>query len=976
MNSADLDDTHLCIKCNGKIFGLAKYIDHRKRNCSSVEKPNASSTTTNGTMTRTSPIVSRNHLDHTYDSFHFVEPEPPSNFLQKAAESHDGKSSKSLTEAYDIPYELGADVFFSSLQLQSVSTGCKTVPGGRAEIGRSKEEDWHVPRGDPLLKVLREHDDAVFKPLKFEHESPELSDEEEEDEDPDEFGEEVEEDYDIRRHSPPTVPATHTGGKWRPEHRPQLRHPHMERISPNWDEPGDETYAHPPAEYTKGKWIPGSKHLEYRENHNLTKCEQLDDSFWCNICCRKLKSRANYEQHLKSSFHLKRAETECQLAQATLGTELTLSKQFSIELQRSNKDRSQLRQRRSSRLRCNLCRYSVPRQWIGKHLISHYHYRRLQQQSPGLRQSSLQDILNHMSSIIKQSPFQCMPCRFYANTEATFLSHWQSEKHLELTIRLGGSFWCDYCQFECNSNEAMLEHFLQSTHKSVISSLNRSVPVYIAQRRHIYCSCCGMRFLYNIQLRRHFSSEHPGVTPTGSAADHYQCRFRCQFCRSIHRSRVALQRHEKYKHQFIRYYCTICRLEFESPMEARRHRSLMQHRMKTKPNKSTSQPQQNTERMFSKILEDRSPKPSGDKRCIFQKQCSDCSQTFESPQLLRQHLTQAHPSENHQCLSCGCHFQSAQALGRHTRNCRPTPTTTKQALHKINLWPCDKCSFSSQYKSDLIYHQFYHTQGETIDKNELLQCPLCSKKFRKHSLRAHLRNHTDEKIFQCPECLQKFARHHNLKNHLTSKHGQNHQRKPKYHAKNKELKINPKKYQCETCGKILTKKSSLKAHEMTHNANIERNFHCHFKECAYSGWTHENLKTHLISHSQGSYKCTKEKCIYVGKSAMHLRRHLKSHKNENTHWFSCNQCDFKARLKGHLTRHILQHSGAKPHKCPYCDFHCSTIDNLRKHIIKTGKHPGRFIYECDKCLVDQSNAIFKSNSFKEYQRHLTIHLSK
>ncbi|CAD7000616.1 unnamed protein product [Ceratitis capitata] len=78
------------------------------------------------------------------------------------------------------------------------------------------------------------------------------------------------------RHSPPVVPESHTGGKWRPEQRPTLHvaHAQLTRISPNWDEHVEELDTvevlegqHPPVGHTKGKWIPGTKmqRLEYKE---------------------------------------------------------------------------------------------------------------------------------------------------------------------------------------------------------------------------------------------------------------------------------------------------------------------------------------------------------------------------------------------------------------------------------------------------------------------------------------------------------------------------------------------------------------------------------------------------------------------------------------------------------------------------------------------------------------------------------------
>ncbi|XP_017002016.2 zinc finger protein 160 [Drosophila takahashii] len=986
MNTDDLEDTHLCIKCNATILGLTKYIEHRKRNCLLTEKqiatPTTEGPTTTSTPTQVSPtIISSSNLDHTYDGFHFAEPEAPSSYLRKTAASHGGKASKSLTEAYDLPYELGADLFFSSLQLQSVSTGGKTGSVARQE--RSKDEVWPAPSGDPLLKAVREHDETVFKPLNFDHDSPEGSEEEEDEEEHDDF--EADDDEE-ECHSPPTVPATHTGGKWKPEHRPQLRHPHIERLSPSWDEPGEENYTHPPEDHTKGKWVPGSKQLEYRENIDLTKLEQPGASYWCNICCRRLKSRLNYEQHLRSGYHVKRADAECHLEQARLGSELNLSKDFvdSVEQtgeQKKKESKSPKRQRRANLLRCDLCRHTMARHLMGKHLISHYHYRRLQQQSRVRRQSCLQEILSHMGSIVRQSPFQCLPCRFYANTEEAFLQHWQSQEHSELTESLGGSFWCGYCQFECENNASMWLHLLHPSHKEVLLALNRSVPICIAQRRRLECPSCGVGFLYNFQLRRHFIAEHPGLAPAGTAADEYQCRFRCGLCGAPQKSRLALQRHEKHKHHVAKYYCAICRLEFETPLEARRHRSLMQHKLKARPKASVSQPEKEIEHMLREVLEEPTPNPPAKRSRVVNLKCSNCRETFDSPQSLAEHRTQVHSADNHLCLSCGTSFQSAQALGRHTRSCQPLASTSSSAAESLAKgkpsYCCDQCSFQSQYESDLVYHRIFHTRSGTIGKNELLKCPLCPKNFKKHSLRAHLRNHTDEKIFQCTECLLKFARRHNLKNHMATMHAKKEDReKAKLSKKTADDQPKPK-YQCGTCGKILAKKHSLKLHELSHSKEVERRHRCHFADCSYAGVTPENLKSHLISHAQGKHKCERDNCSYVGKSKLHLKRHLKSahsaKEEGGAEWFSCDQCEFRARIKSLLRRHSLVHSGQKPHQCPHCDFQCSTTDNLRKHIIKTGKHPGKFMYECTKCSDQAASEIFRSNSFKDFQKHLETH---
>ncbi|XP_030377162.1 zinc finger protein 585B [Scaptodrosophila lebanonensis] len=1067
MNVDDLDDTHLCIKCNATIVGLEKYIEHRKQNClattghvggsvglaKSVARPMPLPTTTiqeSNSVTVSPPIISRSSLDHTYDGFHFTEPEAPSSYLRKTAASHGGKTSKSLTDAYDLT--LGADVFFSSLQLQSVQGG--KTGSARHERHKSRSADqsdeqrdelpWHRNAQactDTLMKAVREigeskkHDETVFKPLKFVHDSPEESEDEQagydegelfepeaeaDAEDDDDDGDadadgDVDADADVDgdggyslRHSPPAVPAEHTGGKWKPEHRPQLHVvTHMQRISPNWDEhvdePGEE---HPPEEHTRGKWVPGSKMLEYRENLiDLTRLSQ-PSTYWCNICCRKLNSCANYEQHLKTGYHRRRADGERQLEQAKLGGTLRIGENFDFEREEEAKSevpqqRCRRRHRRANSLRCDLCRHNVQRHLMGKHLISHYHYRRLQQQQTETRrQSALHTILEHMPSIVLQSPFQCRPCRFYCNTQSTFLTHWQSEAHLQQTSRLKDlrtHFWCSYCQYECPSNEEMLCHLLSGTHEQVLLALNRSVPICIGQRQPVVCTVCDQHFISNMELRQHFTRDHVGLTITGSAADNYQCRFRCDLCGEPQRSRIALQRHEKRIHRLNKYYCAICHLDFETALQARRHRNQMQHKRKANRLKSRTTTQSNEtttqnelEHMLREVLDE--PKEPIPKKTVTsppakksrqQLKCVNCQQIFDTPQNLAQHRVEAHAADSHPCPSCGSSFQSAQALGRHSRSCQPMASTSAAAAAVRALDPeesgsssklrhCSECNFRTPYESDLLYHRFFHTHG-TIGKSEVLQCPLCPKGFRKHSLRDHLRNHTNERIYECTECQMKFVRRHNLKNHMATMHSQYTKR-----AVTKPQKKEPKeKFQCGTCGKILSSKYSLKQHELTHG-KVERRFRCHHKDCQYAGLTPENLKSHLLSHAQGAHKCEQASCTYVGKSLKHLKRHMTSHSTDrdSQKLLQCERCKFKTLVKSHLTRHMRCHTGEKPHQCPYCDFQCSDFDYLRKHILKTDKHKGKFVYECSICVAEQATEVFKSNQLKEYQTHMNVHKRK
>lgn len=137
------EDTHLCIKCNTTIVGLSNYISHRKNQCG---KSDVSAAT----------ALNREIIDtnHPYRSFEFNEPpsakhEKQFNFnygiesavvhtehddvvpstsilpspMHQSEKANDYKAdpNKSLSDSYDYNYGLGADIFFSSLNLQSSS---------------------------------------------------------------------------------------------------------------------------------------------------------------------------------------------------------------------------------------------------------------------------------------------------------------------------------------------------------------------------------------------------------------------------------------------------------------------------------------------------------------------------------------------------------------------------------------------------------------------------------------------------------------------------------------------------------------------------------------------------------------------------------------------------------------------------------------------------------------------------------------
>ncbi|CAD7085862.1 unnamed protein product [Hermetia illucens] len=972
----DMDDTHLCIKCSRSIVGLENYIQHRKTNCSSK-------------ASEPIPREPEPSEHHQYRNFGFTET-PNYHKPEEVV-----KTNKSLTDSYDIPYDLGADVFFSSLELQSssrkpipnptpVSTSGKhssstkilTRKATAALLSHNEtNDDWISPSNntDSLMKAVRDISgtkkcDNVFI-VPFQHDSPEPSEEEDDDD----------EDYE-------GPPSTHTGGKWKPGN---TLSPTILRNSPAWDdrsqwEPSEhddekvvkthdnDDFDHdliPPPGHTKGKWVPGTKivKLDYKEEVEVEKI--FSDQYWCNTCNRKLATKLLYERHIKSSLHLKRSEPEQELEQAIptlpkiservkkrsvyLNADLYLTENPAVpEDTKSATTEKQIRKRRKYFMRCETCKMRLRKDILGKHLISHYHYRRMSR-NPG---KSFDLVLKNIDKIVHQAPYQCQPCRFYTNTQEDFMNHWNCNDHADV-VEGPGRFCCNFCKFECEDNNQMRRHLLGQEHREVILAVNRSFPIVIGKRISIECPKCKQGFRYNIELRKH--AGQCTREPAGTASNDYQSKFICPICKVSCKSQLALQKHRLRQHKNRSFFCSICKIEFNEALEAKKHRSSSLHRVTAATLKNT--------------------------KCL-SKKCQTCSEVLKNLLELKKHLEDKHPDAKHACPHCGDKFLLPQEISRHIRDKICQPSTSQdplkqevfQARDEVNPgstactskaelcptgtskeWNCSECSYRSPLKAELLYHQVLHNYPRA-DINTQLPCSICEKTFRKYSLRYHLRQHTNERVFECDQCQMKFSRKYNLKTHVDNIHCKK--------QKEEVTSEKPASFQCDVCGKCFNNKHCLTQHGTVHKERDQK-FKCPVEGCIYIARSSGELKVHWSAHTtEKIFPCSVSDCNYKGKTLVLLKRHMKIHKPVDK-TFDCPHCDFKAKIPGHLKRHIRIHTGEKPYKCPYCTFQCNTSENLRKHVLTTSIHTGRSLYECQYCGPTD---FFKTNFQKEYRTHLVV----
>ncbi|CRL04670.1 CLUMA_CG017734, isoform A [Clunio marinus] len=1026
MELVDEEDSHLCIRCNQTIIGLQNYVNHRQRNC--LSSTSSSSKNVN-VKSSTKPFTANfegflnTHRDEkkieNYADFHFDddqceefdedEDEDDEN-LEEESEDDVEISSEQKNKSTESEFKQYDYDFFSSLELQCMprrdsphSHPHPSSSGNHRILTRKATAALLAQHGDEWIDeatstVGIKKQDSVFN--LFEQQESESDEENETDEsDP-----EVPSDYTRGKWKPGSRPPNNfTGGKWKPE---STKIPHWDENESSNDGNLEKSMeiedSNPPPTHTKGKWVPGTK-ISKLELHAMS---DNNESFWCSFCSRKLASRAIYERHLKSNLHEKRTklQNELEAAAETLPfNELSSHFQQSVVedatvtvvIENENVDlkvEGKKKFRSRSKVTCEVCDIKLPVHLLGKHLISHFHYRKMLQSS----KKSFDIVLNNFHKIIIQSPFQCQPCKFYFNTQEDFLRHWNSIGHVECCDKKlgegggGYKFFCSICKFACSSNVHMTEHLKSVEHQQVVALINRSKPIIVRLLSEVRCDKC---FVTTISLQHRVDETFEKLNKN---LFNFTSNFICDECQRAFQSALSLQKHKRRTHKNPIFFCTDCEKTFVTADEARIHRNGIDHKTITSRKRMQSDPKL---------------------KARLQKTCPVCNDTMLDNVELRDHILAMHPEHYFSCGRCGMKFPLAQEVSRHVRDkvCKfyktiqsssssvekqlssetpresikfqVTSSDTEKVAESSGLmeliesnfatdllsveWrrrqtPTADCrSFSTESQAEFFFHETLHQLPIDKDYKTKIECRFCKKFFGQQSLREHLRQHTNERIFECSVtgCPMSFTRKSNLKTHLMRVHKNNEDND------NATSLLNV----CRVCGKKFQSKHVLEQHKFIHRNRLKtKTFPCQLPNCIHIGHNAADARNHLLTHGdEKSFICTQPNCDYRGQTMEQLRSHSRKHQ-EVEFKFTCEHCDYKTKLSHHLKRHMRVHEmeDGKIYNCPYCNYSCNNSENLRKHVLKTNKHPGKFMYECGYCM-DKPNK-FKSNIIKEYQSHLQL----
>ncbi|CAL1684632.1 unnamed protein product [Lasius platythorax] len=245
------------------------------------------------------------------------------------------------------------------------------------------------------------------------------------------------------------------------------------------------------------------------------------------------------------------------------------------------------------------------------------------------------------------------------------------------------------------------------------------------------------------------------------------------------------------------------------------------------------------------------------------------------------------------CKLCSEMFDSAISFRKHVA----WTHKKKVCIKEDGAYICAVCDYRTLKKSSFAAHleRKHETWSRKRSSNTMFPCGVCGFICRsKHSLQSHfIRKHTDKYEHQCSSCPKKFKVKGDLTNHI------------RFHHKEKPVK-------CDVCDKLCLNTGSLYVHQKW--AHFKPKYECHI--CKRRMVTQENLDQHLLTQHE-----KRDKIV-------------------------CAECGKTFTKKDSFKRHMVVHTGCKPHSCMICKKPFARRSQLRQHLlIHTGKRP----FVCDIC---------------------------
>ncbi|XP_055618887.1 zinc finger protein 423-like [Toxorhynchites rutilus septentrionalis] len=499
------------------------------------------------------------------------------------------------------------------------------------------------------------------------------------------------------------------------------------------------------------------------------------------------------------------------------------------------------------------------------------------------------------------------------------------------------------------------------------------------ENRTYQCKFCTETFRHLLLIRKHVKLQHPTEWksfrcgeckrrfPSAAIRDrhaHFHSLdhpFKCTKCDQVYATKKRLEQHVSFFHESTsptftleRIRCGPCRLLFTEKKYYDLHSRVYHDRKPTRLKNLTTKIQVcercvitfNSRELLSEHMKQFHQSDPPMVKC----ECPKCAKDLKTLTLLRIHILVVHLGHlPFVCQYCEAAFSSRHWLLKHVEK-----DHSEQVTYKCPA--CDE-SFNSEQKLTLHQDQLHSQPQFEFDPNTglaLFPCTKCDKKLEskdlheKHMLKAHP---TFMLLYKCPLCTKPIRYR---RQHMRIHHDVDYD--PKEH-------IYQTRYKCHCCSKLFKQKRLLSAHQNALSFQCDR--------CQMRFKTKKSLQAHGAVHKiTNALKC--EDCglevAYRARLEEHRRRFHSSTSTETLKLISCPYCPKLFMSMSNRERHISVHHPQDGFQieCHHCPLKVTDTTVLRKHY-RTDHPEERCTFKCPVCAKVYLHASSYKTHFKQHK---------